>query len=207
VLTVTDGSHTANIVLLGDYTASTFNVSSDGQGGTFVVDPPALSPVLSPSDPAAPVTNALDQPVVTSPGMATVSKETGASLPPPSIGSTTKDNAGLLGEVPCATDCENLQSHDAAIASPPIGSKSYAIDPSFLSLSFDSSPMIAPGESAMAIPSDDAQHNIIALLSQFTAAGFHVSSDAGAMVSSATTASTSEATLALFTPPVSLTRD
>jgi len=39
VLTVTDGSHTANIALLGNYIASTFTVSSDGHGGTFVVDP------------------------------------------------------------------------------------------------------------------------------------------------------------------------
>jgi hypothetical protein len=40
VLTVTDGSHTANIALLGNYLASTFTVSNDGHGGTFVVDPP-----------------------------------------------------------------------------------------------------------------------------------------------------------------------
>jgi phospholipase C len=39
-LTVTDGSHTANIALLGNYTASTFVTSSDGHGGTNVVDPP-----------------------------------------------------------------------------------------------------------------------------------------------------------------------
>jgi hypothetical protein len=48
VLTVTDGSHTANIALLGSYIASTFTVSSDGHGGTFVGDPPTTSPVLSP---------------------------------------------------------------------------------------------------------------------------------------------------------------
>jgi hypothetical protein len=40
-LTVTDGSHTANIALLGDYMASTFVTSSDGHGGTNVVDPSA----------------------------------------------------------------------------------------------------------------------------------------------------------------------
>jgi hypothetical protein len=40
-LTVTDGSHTANIALLGNYMASTFVTSSDGQGGTNVVDPSA----------------------------------------------------------------------------------------------------------------------------------------------------------------------
>jgi len=40
-LTATDGSHTANIALLGDYMASTFVTSSDGHGGTNVVDPSA----------------------------------------------------------------------------------------------------------------------------------------------------------------------
>src|SRR5262249_39084443 len=40
-LTVPDGSHTANIALLGDYVASTFVTSSDGHGGTNVVDPSA----------------------------------------------------------------------------------------------------------------------------------------------------------------------
>jgi hypothetical protein len=39
VLTVTDGTHTAHITLKGDYTASTFTASSDGHGGTIVVDP------------------------------------------------------------------------------------------------------------------------------------------------------------------------
>ena len=41
-LTVTDGSHTANIALLGNYLASTFVASSDGHGGTLVVDPPLV---------------------------------------------------------------------------------------------------------------------------------------------------------------------
>jgi hypothetical protein len=40
-LTVTDGTHTATIKLIGDYTASAFNVASDGHGGTTVTDPPA----------------------------------------------------------------------------------------------------------------------------------------------------------------------
>jgi hypothetical protein len=40
-LSVTDGSHTANIALIGNYLASTFVASSDGHGGTSVVDPPA----------------------------------------------------------------------------------------------------------------------------------------------------------------------
>jgi hypothetical protein len=40
-LAVSDGTHTANIALLGNYLASTFVASSDGHGGTLVVDPPA----------------------------------------------------------------------------------------------------------------------------------------------------------------------
>src|ERR1700733_2618198 len=41
VLTVTDAqNHTANISLVGNYTNSTFTLSSDGQGGTIAIDPP-----------------------------------------------------------------------------------------------------------------------------------------------------------------------
>jgi hypothetical protein len=43
-LTVTDGTHTAHIQLAGNYTASTFTVSSDGAGGTTVVDPAKSAP-------------------------------------------------------------------------------------------------------------------------------------------------------------------
>jgi hypothetical protein len=39
-LAVTDGSHTANIALLGNYLASTFVTSSDGHGGTSVINQP-----------------------------------------------------------------------------------------------------------------------------------------------------------------------
>jgi hypothetical protein len=39
-LSVSDGRHTANIALLGHYMASTFVASSDGHGGTSIVDPP-----------------------------------------------------------------------------------------------------------------------------------------------------------------------
>jgi autotransporter passenger strand-loop-strand repeat protein len=35
-LTVTDGVHTANIALIGQYTASEFAVSNDGHGGTLI---------------------------------------------------------------------------------------------------------------------------------------------------------------------------
>ncbi len=43
VLTVTDGTRTAHIALRGDYRSSTFTASSDGHGGTIVVDPTASS--------------------------------------------------------------------------------------------------------------------------------------------------------------------
>ncbi|MEO8926430.1 MAG: hypothetical protein ABI306_04630, partial [Caulobacteraceae bacterium] len=42
-LTVTDGTHTAHIALTGDYRGSTFVASSDGHGGTNVVDPSEAS--------------------------------------------------------------------------------------------------------------------------------------------------------------------
>jgi autotransporter passenger strand-loop-strand repeat protein len=38
-LTVSDGSHVASLALLGQYMASSFALSSDGNGGTFVTDP------------------------------------------------------------------------------------------------------------------------------------------------------------------------
>ena len=38
-LTVTDGSQTANIALVGNYLSSNWDLSSDGNGGTIVVDP------------------------------------------------------------------------------------------------------------------------------------------------------------------------
>jgi hypothetical protein len=39
-LTVTDGSHTAKVNLLGNYLQSSWSLSKDGSGGTLVVDPP-----------------------------------------------------------------------------------------------------------------------------------------------------------------------
>ena len=41
-LTVSDGTHTANIALSGQYSPTSFKIASDGHGGTAVVDP-ALS--------------------------------------------------------------------------------------------------------------------------------------------------------------------
>jgi hypothetical protein len=41
VLTVSDGTHTAKITLIGDYTASSWVTTSDGHGGTSIHDPTA----------------------------------------------------------------------------------------------------------------------------------------------------------------------
>ncbi len=40
ILTVSDGVHTAKVALAGNYSLANFTVSSDGHGGTSVVDPP-----------------------------------------------------------------------------------------------------------------------------------------------------------------------
>jgi hypothetical protein len=41
VLTVTDGTHTANISMVGTYTLASFHFAGDGSGGTLVTDPPS----------------------------------------------------------------------------------------------------------------------------------------------------------------------
>ena len=43
VLAVSDGTHTANLALLGNYMASSFVIASDGHGGTLLTDPPPTS--------------------------------------------------------------------------------------------------------------------------------------------------------------------
>ena len=42
-LTVSDGAHTANLALLGQYAASSFAAAGDGHGGTVITDPPAAA--------------------------------------------------------------------------------------------------------------------------------------------------------------------
>jgi hypothetical protein len=39
-LTVTDGTRTAHLALLGQYTVTDFLTAADGQGGTLIMDPP-----------------------------------------------------------------------------------------------------------------------------------------------------------------------
>jgi hypothetical protein len=50
ILSVSDGVHSANIHLLGQYTAGNFTLQADGNGGTLVTDPPlgSVSSVTSP---------------------------------------------------------------------------------------------------------------------------------------------------------------
>jgi len=47
---VSDGVHTANVDLLGSYSLANFTASSDGHGGTSVVDPPLGSSQTSSLD-------------------------------------------------------------------------------------------------------------------------------------------------------------
>ena len=41
--TVTDGTNTIKLAMLGSYVAGNFNLATDGQGGTLVLDPPVSS--------------------------------------------------------------------------------------------------------------------------------------------------------------------
>jgi hypothetical protein len=42
-LTVSDGTHTANLALLGQYAAGNFAMASDGHGGTMIADPAVVA--------------------------------------------------------------------------------------------------------------------------------------------------------------------
>jgi hypothetical protein len=44
VLTVSDGTHTAKLNMVGNYTLASFHAKSDGSGGTLITDPPATNP-------------------------------------------------------------------------------------------------------------------------------------------------------------------
>jgi autotransporter-associated beta strand protein len=47
VLSISDGTHTANITLLGQYTASSFAMASDGNGGTLITDAPMAAAIVA----------------------------------------------------------------------------------------------------------------------------------------------------------------
>jgi hypothetical protein len=80
VLTISDGIHTAKIKLAGDYTGSTWTLSSDGHGGTKVVDPTAPAPAMA-SFVAA---------------MATFGSETNGIVGTPSPAADSHANEGLV---------------------------------------------------------------------------------------------------------------
>ena len=46
-LTVSDGTHTTNIALQGNYSLANFTTNSDGHGGTLVIDPPTLPTLIN----------------------------------------------------------------------------------------------------------------------------------------------------------------
>jgi len=52
-LMITDGSHTAHLTLLGNYSPTQFTSATDGHGGTVILDPPASAPTLWASNPDA----------------------------------------------------------------------------------------------------------------------------------------------------------
>jgi hypothetical protein len=93
VLTVGDGARTATIMLLGDYSLANFTVSSDGRGGTLVVDPPIGNAAAMPE--AASVSLA---PVAVQAEQATVASVTPASIELPAMVAA----AGPLALAPAA---------------------------------------------------------------------------------------------------------
>ena len=137
-LTVSDGTHTAKIALVGDYSLSTFTASSDGHGGTFVVDPP-LHPASTPQPAsvsvvpadvvAAPRPTVASSSAVAPTEFATVASVTTATILPShaSIGSAAGESASVAQPV-----------RSAGPASPEFGS---IVGNSTL-----------PGESTLAIP-------------------------------------------------------
>ena len=51
ILTVSDGTHAANIKLLGQYSATSFAMSADGVGGTLVFNPSSARSIVTENDP------------------------------------------------------------------------------------------------------------------------------------------------------------
>ena len=100
-------------------------------------------------------------PVVTAPSGTTTPKEAGSPTLTPS-GSTQEINHTPAGSQPTS-----------------------GIEPSFLAASFGSNAMTVGGDQPLVTVSDNAQNTVIALLNQYTAAGFQAGHEAGALVSPA----------------------
>src|SRR5262249_20866197 len=52
ILRVSDGTHTANLSLVGQYVGGNFNVADDNAGGTLVYDPPVAEGTIQSSSPS-----------------------------------------------------------------------------------------------------------------------------------------------------------
>jgi hypothetical protein len=87
-LTVSDGTHTANLTLAGQYVTANFTKQSDGAGGTKVGDPP-LEMMTDPGPPALLRNPTPAEPAATSP--------TSASDPSPQASNPFNRLMGLLG--------------------------------------------------------------------------------------------------------------
>jgi large repetitive protein len=104
-LTVSDGIKTASIALLGNYSLGNFTVSSDGHGGTMVVDPPlpgqqdSLTSDSSANDPVDSLA-ALDQQIALwSQHMASAFGSSGWDSGRASIGDASEFAGGVLPQL------------------------------------------------------------------------------------------------------------
>jgi hypothetical protein len=59
VLTVSDGTHTAKLNMIGNFTLASFHAAPDGSGGTLITDPPLTSSAPPTSPPGLDHTVAL----------------------------------------------------------------------------------------------------------------------------------------------------
>ncbi|HMF23511.1 MAG TPA: Ig-like domain-containing protein, partial [Pseudolabrys sp.] len=136
-LTVSDGTHTANIALSGQYSPTSFKIASDGHGGTAVVDPftsggPALS--LSSTiftdnpSPHVPYGRQKHGSAITSGGLTkgstlaltgTVSDANGVSLVQVYDGATLLGTATLLPSLSGVPEIDALMSQDSPGAQVP----------------------------------------------------------------------------------------
>jgi hypothetical protein len=111
-LTISDGTHTAHIALLGNYSLANFTASSDGHGGTFVVDPPISNPAFLPraaSVSIIPLETRADTPVATASAavpaeQATVASVTAASIAPLSVSTASGSGVSVPVAVPASLE-------------------------------------------------------------------------------------------------------
>jgi hypothetical protein len=113
-LTVSDGTHTAHIVLPGSYSLGNFTPTSDGHNGTTVVDPPIASVALVPRAilPTVPIETRAQLATMSTgaeAGYATAAPVAAAAVEPLTVGSFS----GLAPSVPLASPVILLSSQNA----------------------------------------------------------------------------------------------